>query len=97
MIFKKGPHYKRKIFAYPYSDEISDISNLMREYIDTPKDQLMSRQFENDYWGLINILRAADKRIGQRQLKALKSKTRNKAARKLIEQRMKNARTEESE
>ena len=92
--FKKGPHYRRRIFAYPYSDEISDISNLMREYIDTPKDQLMSRQFENDYWGLINILRAADRRIGQRRLKALKSKTGNKAARKIIEQRMKKNETD---
>ena len=33
--------------------------------------------------------RAADKQIGQRRSKALKSKTRNKAARKISEQRMK--------
>jgi len=26
--------------------------------------------FDRDYWGLINIFRAADRRLGQRQLRA---------------------------
>ncbi len=46
----------------------SIVSNLFRQYIDTPRDELMSKRFEEDYWELINILRAADRRIGKRRL-----------------------------
>ena len=73
---------------YPYRTDIGDISDLIREYIDTPKDELLTKVFENDYWGLINILRAADKRIGQRRLHALRKKTHNIAANKVITARI---------
>ena len=49
---------------YPYTTDVSDISNLIREYIDTPVSEIVYKHFENDYWGLANILRAADRRIG---------------------------------
>lgn len=48
----------------------------------------MSRVFEHDHCGLINILRAADRRIGLRRLPDLKRKTGNKAALKVIEARL---------
>lgn len=76
-----------KLF-YPYQTDISDISALIREYIDTPKEDVFSKHFDNDHWGLINILRAADRRIGLRRLELLKRKTKNKAAQKIIAQRM---------
>ena len=44
----------------------------------------MNKHFENDYWGLINILKAADKRIGYRRLEILRKKTGNRAAQKVI-------------
>jgi hypothetical protein len=77
------------VAMYPYTNDISRISKLIREYIDTPKEELLSRIFENDYWGLINILRAADRRIGERRLNELKKKTHNIAANKVIAARMK--------
>ena len=69
---------------YPLETDISDISKLIREYIDTPKDIVFNKHFENDYWGLINILKAADRRNGKRRLERLKHKTDNKAANKII-------------
>ena len=72
---------------YPYQTDISDISDLIREYIDTPRSELLSKHFENDCWGLSNILKAADRRLGKRRLEALKRKTSNQAARKIIEKR----------
>ena len=78
---------------YPYGTDIPDISNLIREYIDTAKNEIMTKTFENDNWELINILRAADKRIGARRLPELKKKTRNKAAQKVIEARKGGTRT----
>ena len=74
---------------YPYNTDISNISALIREYIDTPKEEIFSKVFENDHWGLINILRAADRRIGIRRLDALRRKTHNVAAQKVIKARMK--------
>ena len=74
---------------YPYQTDISDISALLREYIDTPKDEVFSKHFDNDCWGLINIIKAADRRTGKRRLEALSKKTKNKAAHKIIEMRLK--------
>ena len=73
---------------YPYGTDISAISDLIREYIDTPRAMLLVRQFDNDHWGLINILRAADSRIGSRQWPDFIEKTHNIAALKVLERRM---------
>ena len=36
---------------YPYGNDISDIGELIREYIDTPKDELFKKHFDADEWG----------------------------------------------
>ena len=54
------------------TNEFCGISHLFRQYIDTPKDHLMGNHFNNDYWGVTNILKAADRRIGNRRLQELK-------------------------
>ncbi len=73
---------------YPYETDVPDISVLIREYIDTPKSDILSKKFENDHWELIDILRAADRRIGNRRLPELKKKAENKAVNKVIEARL---------
>lgn len=77
-----------EIAYYPYQTDIPDISDLIREYIDTPKEEVFTRHFENDSWGLINMLKAADRRNGRRRLELLKKRTQNKAALKIIKQRL---------
>ncbi len=72
---------------YPYEHDISEISNLIREYIDTPKDILLNKEFENDKWGLIEILIAIDRRTGKRQFKGLLEKFKNKNAIKILKMR----------
>ena len=79
----------RIIHTYPYCSDVPYISELLREYIETPKDTIFEKHFEKDKWGLINILKAADNRIGKRRLEKLKSKTHNIAAIKIIEERLK--------
>jgi hypothetical protein len=87
--FIDAPHPEREHPShYPYGTDISAISELLREYLDTPREELLSKQFENDHWGLINILRAADIRIGSRQWPRLMKKTHNSAALKVLERRM---------
>lgn len=53
---------------YPYITQISDISDLIREYIDCPVNLLPKKEFENDLWGLTDILKAVDKRLGKERL-----------------------------
>ena len=55
---------------YPYITQISDISDLIREYIDCPVGSLPEKHFENDLWGLTDILKAVDRRFGKEKLKA---------------------------
>lgn len=74
---------------YPYGTDISDVSMLLREYIDTSIEHLLEKEFVNDHWGLTNILKAADRRVGCRRLHLLKKKIGNKAARKVLMKRMK--------
>ena len=61
---------------------------MIREYLDTPKDQVFSKHFENDVWGLSNILKAADRRFGTRRLVILKHRIKNQAAQKIIQKRL---------
>ena len=76
-----------KLTFYPHMTDVPAISDLIREYIDTPVADLLTRQFTNDHWGLVNILRAADRRIGQRQLPLLRRKVHNLAALKVLDLR----------
>ncbi len=73
---------------YTYSTDIPDISNLIREYIDTPKHELLLKKFKNDHWGLTDVLKASDKRIGKRRLPDLKMIITNKTALQVFEARM---------
>jgi hypothetical protein len=73
---------------YPYGTDISAISDLIREYIDTPSEDLLEKEFVNDTLGLTNILKAADRRFGRRRLQLLKRRIGNKAARKVLLKRM---------
>ena len=72
---------------YPYSSDISDISEFFREYIDTPADELLDKHFDCDRWGLADILKAADRRIGRERLGILGERTDNTAAHKIIAKR----------
>lgn len=53
---------------YPYQvNDISDISHTLRTYYDCPKDQLLTAPIHDEF-GILNILRAADRRLGQTAL-----------------------------
>ena len=73
---------------YPYDSGISGIGELIREYIDTPKEELFAKHFDADEWGLANILKAADKRIGKRRLQILAKNKKNQAMQKVIAARL---------
>lgn len=47
--------------GYPYQK--IDIANIIRDYINTPLAEIKEKVFENDYYGLADILRKYDRRI----------------------------------
>lgn len=69
---------------YPYYTEVSDIGSLIREYIDTQVAGLFHKQFKEDRWGLTDILKMADRRIGKERQKALAENTQNSAVQKIF-------------
>ena len=60
--------------SYPWDTDISEITELINEYVQTPKEKIM-QPFENDKWGLTDILRACDRRLGKRTLKQRRDNT----------------------
>jgi len=55
--------------TYGWSENYTWIAETIRAYIDTPKDQLLTIQFEKDKYGLVDVLRAVDRRIGKEKRK----------------------------
>ena len=73
--------------SYPWDTDISAISDIIEEYIQCPDTELMNR-FEKDKWGITDILRVCDRRIGKRRLKDLREKVTNEVLLDVIEKRL---------
>ena len=71
--------------SYPWDTDISDISNVIEGYIQTPVNNVI----ENDKWGITDILRVCDRRVGKRKLKEILNSTDNEVIIKIINKRLK--------
>lgn len=74
--------------TYPYITNISDISDVIREYIDTPKSELPDKVFENDKWGITEYIKLADRRIGIDRLINYSKTIKNENILKVLEARL---------
>lgn len=88
IIFDYPKQYENRD-GYPYVNGASDISGIIREYIDTPVNEIFDRAPDGDFGELTEILKAADRRIGRRRLEELLIKTDSAAAKKVIAARKK--------
>ncbi len=70
--------------GWPYTTDISEISTLIRDYLETSRPRLLTEPFSQDRWGLINLLRAADRPIGSRQWEALEQQAKSESVRKIL-------------
>ena len=73
--------------SYPWDCDISDISDVIEAYIECPENELM-QPFTDDKWGITDILRACDRRIGKRRLIQMHDETENVVVREIIEKRL---------
>lgn len=55
--------------TYPHINDVSELSELLRTYIDTPKEKLLN-PIEKDIWGITDVCRALDKRLGKAKLES---------------------------
>lgn len=72
-----------------YGKSTTTIANLIEEYINTSKKDLLDKDFKYDKWGFTEILKSSDRRFGKKSLEKFKEEFTNELALKLIEQRLK--------
>ena len=73
VIWKFPRQFVNEEMVYPgggnaYSYGVRDLNELLRDYLDTPKEALLNKEFQRDYFGLTHILKTADRRIGLKRL-----------------------------
>ena len=73
--------------SYTWDTDISGISNVIEKYIQSPKESIL-KEFSNDKWGITDILRVCDRRIGKRRLRQLIDSTSNEVLLKIIHKRL---------
>ena len=71
--------------VYPHITEMGVISNLLRDYIDTPLEEVLKKDFQDNF-GVTNILKASDRRLGKEKL-TLWSKDKSEAVLKIMRAR----------
>ena len=78
---------------YPYVTDISDISEFLRAYIDTPVECLLD--LPADPWSLGEILLAADRRVGKRTYDRLRQRLQHPGALAVLNARQQSKAAEE--
>jgi len=71
-----------------YNPVASEIADLVEDYLNTPRGQLLTREFPTDRWSLVEIFRAADRRLGRARLAELHESLASPVARRILEARL---------
>jgi hypothetical protein len=86
----KENNWKRWPDGNPWKYSVSEINVLVREYIDTPKEQLLKKPFDNDLFGITEILLAADRRISIQRIEEYFELNPSLNAQLILDQRVSN-------
>jgi hypothetical protein len=71
-----------------YNNVASEISEVIKAYLDTPREELLSRVFEADRWGIVDIFRVSDRRLGRKSLELMEITTLPEPAKRILEARL---------
>lgn len=55
--------------TYFYPNNYNWVADVLRNYINTPKEKLLTIEFDNDKFGLVDVLRKYDRRISKNKRK----------------------------
>ncbi len=72
----------------PYADTVTDATIVIKHYLGASPRSIASLGSVHDKWGLLDILRAGDRRIGRRTLESLCKRDLAPPARKIVEARL---------
>jgi len=73
----------RDLAAGAENDVAPQITALLRDYLETSRDNLLAQSFARDRWGLMPILKVADRRVGKRVLDTIPEGSLSEAAEKV--------------
>lgn len=75
-----------------WQNHMEAFSNLISEYVNSAPDNLIEKAWADDKYGLTDIFKACDRRIGYRRLEVLASTLSNEQAKAIVRQRINNCR-----
>ena len=81
--------YKYGRNSYPWDTDISNISDSIEEYLQTPRNEMLE-QLSNDKCKVTDILRVCDRRIGKRQLLKMYDTLENETLKNIVRLRLNN-------
>ena len=84
-----GGYYEDKGGRPVYYEDILNLTKIIHGYTETPVSEIFGSAFQDDHFGLSDILKAGDRRIGKKRLLNLMDKTQSQAAKKIINTRLK--------
>ncbi len=90
IIFDYPKQFIKSDSPYPYLTDVSAISEMLREYIDTPLNLLPDKHFEKDEWGITEILKCADRRISVARIETYFTAKDNEILSKILQARKAN-------
>lgn len=83
-IFDEPKNISKQLAAGTPNSSATTITGLLRSYLDTPKDELLVAKFDGDCFGVIDLLRACDRRVGKRRLIEMMNNNPSDAVKKVI-------------
>ncbi|MCO6430639.1 MAG: hypothetical protein J5J00_07235 [Deltaproteobacteria bacterium] len=88
VVWDEPRNVSKRVSAGETNDDVSTMTSIMREYLALPREEIFTFNSPLDSWGLVEMLKAADRRIGKRRLTDLKANTKGRAALQLIIRRL---------
>jgi len=88
LIWQAPGDYYKELEKNASDNTATEVTAVLRDYLDCPRDELLTRNFAEDIWGLIDIMRAADRRLGVKKLTYLLEREELNPARKVLEERI---------
>ena len=67
-------------YYFSWDSDMSSISSVIEEYILCPKEELLAYKSSLDFYGIVDILKVCDKRIGKRRFEKLRQTLSNDRA-----------------
>lgn len=70
-ILEIPPNFTELMQSGEPNGDASTVTEILRWWIELPKQELLQAFHSDDRWGLVDVLRVSDKRIGKRSLEQL--------------------------